>query len=87
MLFDLGQVVATPGVLQTVGSFEIRLALERHVAGDWGDICEEDAMENEFALENGYQLLSSYTSSAGVPFWIITESDRSCTTVLLPYEY
>ena len=62
-------------------------ALRRHVYGDWGDLDDEDKAENEFSVENGYRILSSYTSSNGIKFWVITEADRSATTVLLPEEY
>jgi hypothetical protein len=86
--FPLGQVVATQGVLTTIPQFEIVRALDRHARGDWGDLDPEDAKKNEIALEKGYRpLLSTYTSSTGVQFWILTESDRSATTLLLPEEY
>jgi hypothetical protein len=55
--------------------------------GDWGDLCQEDIDENNRALEVGSRILSAYTSSSKVKFWIITEWDRSVTTVLLPSEY
>ena len=61
--------------------------LERHLAGDWGDVDEHDRHENELSLQNGWRLLSAYTLSTGVKFWIITEADRSATTFLLPDEY
>lgn len=82
--FSLGQVVATPGVL----ALDINLAhyLDRHSNGDWGDLGEEDKAENELSLKEGYRLLSSYNTPAG-QLWIITESDRKCTTLLLPSEY
>lgn len=86
-LFPLGNLYATPGVLKAVPQEEINKAIERHSNGDWGDLCKEDKQENEFSLKNGFRLLSSYTSKDGVKFWIITEADRSATTVLLPDEY
>ena len=55
--------------------------------GDWGELCEEDRQENEFSLREGFRLLSAYTSAQGEKFWVITERDRSVTTVLLPEEY
>jgi hypothetical protein len=87
--FSLGSVVATPGVLEAFGaSGESPLAfLERHLAGDWGDVDEHDRNENELSLQNGLRILSAYTLSTGVKFWIITEADRSATTFLLPDEY
>jgi hypothetical protein len=62
-------------------------ALRRHARGDWGDLDDEDLQANERALKDGTRLLSAYHSSAGTKFWIITEWDRSATTVLLPEEY
>jgi hypothetical protein len=61
--------------------------LDRHVNGDWGDVPEEDRQENEFSVEHGFRILSAYTTSAGEKIWIITEADRSATTILLPEEY
>ena len=87
MLFDLGQVVATPGVLQMVSKREIQNFLYRHCHGDWGCVCPEDAEENWVSLRDGYRLFSAYVSSKDVHVWVITEADRSCTTVLLPEEY
>lgn len=86
-MFDLGQVVATPGVLQAVSRSEIQGFLYRHCHGDWGMVCPEDAEENWFALHNGFRIFSAYCSSNGVQVWVITEADRSVTTVLLPEEY
>ena len=80
----LGQVVATPGVIAAIPNAEMMRALARHARGDWGELCPEDAQENELW---SFRLLSAYTSSAGVKFWIITEADRSATTFLLPAEY
>jgi hypothetical protein len=61
--------------------------LQRHQAGDWGDVDEHDRQENELSLKNGFRLLSVYHAANGVKFWIITEADRSATTVLLPEDY
>ncbi len=85
--FDLGQVVLTAGVEATIEASEISAALSRHAYGDWGDLCAEDARENELALEKGYRLFSAYTTRNGTKFYIITEADRSSTTILLPEEY
>ena len=88
-LFDLGQLVATPGALAALEkSGQSPMAfLTRHVTGDWGDIPEDDRKENQFSLENGFRLMSSYTTSAGDRVWVITENNRSHTTLLLPDEY
>lgn len=85
--FPLGRLVSTPGALDAVPADQMLVALQRHIAGDWGDLCDEDRRENERALTAGDRLLSSYQTTAGVKFWIITEGDRSATTVLLPDEY
>jgi hypothetical protein len=61
--------------------------LDRHAKGDWGDVDSQDAKENEISLQRGFRLLSSYTTAAGDRLWIITEADRSGTTLLLPSEY
>ena len=61
--------------------------LVRHIAGDWGDVGEHDRRENELSLVRGFRLLSAYTLNSGTKIWIITEADRSATTVLLPEEY
>jgi len=87
-LFSLGKVVATPGVCDAVRGVEIQKALYRHSIGDWGEaLPDEDRKANNQALEWGDRLFSSYKSSEGIKFWIITEWDRSYTTVLLPDEY
>jgi hypothetical protein len=85
--FPLGQLFATPGVLAEVPTTDISAALARHSMGDWGELCQEDIDENNRALEEGSRLLSAYRSTTRVKFWIITEWDRSVTTVLLPSEY
>lgn len=86
-LFPLGQLYATPGVLAEVGTSDISSALARHSMGDWGDLTQDDIEENNRALKEGCRLLSAYRSTNRVKFWIITEWDRSVTTVLLPSEY
>ena len=85
--FRLGRLMSTPGALEKVPNGEMLGALGRHAAGDWGNVCSEDAAANDDALGCGARLLSSYTTAGGVRFWIITEADRSLTTVLLPEEY
>jgi hypothetical protein len=88
-LFDLGQLVATPGALaalEKTGQNAMEF-LSRHVMGDWGDLPEEDKNENQISLERGFRLLSSYRTTADARVWVITEADRSHTTLLLPNEY
>lgn len=88
-LFDLGQLVATPGALAALeksGQSPMEF-LSRHVTGDWGEIPEEDRKENQFSLERGFRLMSSYRTTANDVVWVITESSRSHTTLLLPEEY
>ena len=85
--FALGQIVATPNALASIPNDEILSALSRHVCGDWGILDSEDWNANENALKNGGRLFSGYHSTQKVRFWIITEWDRSVTTVLLPMDY
>ena len=89
MLFPLGRIVATPGALQALEAAgqQPSVFLDRHASGDWGELDEEDKRENEFSVRNGLRILSAYTTSAGEKIWIITEADRSATTILLPEEY
>lgn len=88
-LFPLGQVVATPGALHAFEeSHDNPLCyLTRHQSGDWGHLDEHDTRENRLSLERGFRILSSYKTKNGTKFWIITEADRSSTTILLPEEY
>jgi hypothetical protein len=88
-LFPLGRLVATPGaieLLRSVGEDLLPALLERHRSGDWGNVPEEDARENEFSVRHGFRVLSSYRVTEE-RIWVITESDRSATTLLLPSEY
>jgi hypothetical protein len=85
--FSLGQMVSTPNALNQIPNDEILLALSRHVLGDWGELEKEDWDSNERALQKGGRLFSRYVTSRNIPFWIITEWDRSVTTVLLPQDY
>ena len=84
---ELGQIVATANAADQLPNSAILIALGRHCSGDWGDVCEEDRKSNEFAFLNGERIVSVYHTGAGVKFWIITEWDRSVTTVLLPEDY
>jgi len=87
--FPLGQVVATPGALEALEATGDNAAdyLTRHVTGDWGDLEAEDKQENELSVEKGFRILSAYHLSDGTKIWLITEADRSVTTLLLPSEY
>ena len=87
--FPMGLVVATPGALRALeeSGEPVLDLLFRHVSGDWGDLDEEDKAENELSLREGFRLLSAYTLKSGERIWIITEADRSVTTLLLPDEY
>lgn len=86
--FSLGRIVATPAALYRIKELghEPSLYLQRHQGGDWGDCCDEDKASNDAALENGTRLLSVYATEKG-KLWVITEWDRSVTTILLPEEY
>lgn len=84
--FDLGRLVATPNALAQVSHEEILASLSRHVRGDWGDCCPDDKAANDAALTDGTRLFSVYHTNQ-TKFWIITEWDRSVTTVLLPEDY
>ncbi len=89
LLFPLGDLVATPGalsVLEKNGVVPIRL-ISRHMKGDWGDVPPEDAAANTDAVRIGARVLSSYSLPDRARIWIITEADRSSTTLLLPEEY
>lgn len=86
-LFPLGQLVATPNALAHLTETDIRTALDRHVTGDWGDIDQDDWNENLRSLLQGFRILSVYYGANGTKFWIITEADRSVTTVLMPEDY
>lgn len=92
--FRLGRTVATPAALKAIqqaGQSPVEF-LNRHVCGDWGDLCDEDKQANEDALQDGAQILSAYHTSTGQKIWIITEAadeddQREATTILLPDEY
>jgi len=88
-LFHLGDVVATPQSICVLSQSGMSLLdlLQRHATGDWGDVCEEDRVANNDALQYGDRLLSSYVLSESCKVWVITEWDRSVTTILLPCEY
>ena len=84
--FPLGRLVATPNALEHIPQPEMLSALGRHLVGDWGQMTVADFEANELALLEDSRLFSVYRTANGVKFWIITEADRSVTTVLLPDE-
>ena len=88
-MFTLGRIVATPGALRALerANQSAALYLTRHAAGDWGELDPEDIRENEYSVAHGFRLLSIYSTAIGDKLWIITEADRSATTLLLPDEY
>jgi hypothetical protein len=85
--FAMGRLVATPNALNVLSHIEIMRGLSRHLRGDWGELEPEDRNANEQALSHGGRLFSAYHSTDNIRFWIITEGDRSATTVLLPEDY
>jgi predicted acetyltransferase len=88
-LFELGQTVATPGAIEALQQAGISAAslLRRHQCGDWGDLEDEDLSENKRALNQWARIFSSYQITEATKIWVITEADRSVTTVLLPEDY
>jgi len=92
MKFNPVQLAFTRGVNDLVADDDefarhVHLSLQRHLAGDWGDVCDEDRVANELALQNGERLFSVYKKEGLPTIWLITEWDRSVTTVLFPEEY
>jgi hypothetical protein len=84
--FPLGQVVITANAHATLDAADVEQGLSRHARGDWGDVCTGDRKENELSLKEGFRLMSVYRSG-DKRFWVITEADRSVTTVLMPEDY
>lgn len=87
--FPLGRLLATPGALKALteaGDNALDYLL-RHTRGDWGDLDEHDKAENDYAVSRHLRIFSAYHLSSGVKVWVITEADRSATTILLPSEY
>lgn len=85
--FELGRTVITANAQRTLDLDDVTIALNSHACGDWGDCCPDDWQANEEALREGTRLFSVYHDRQGTKFWIITEWDRSATTVLLPEDY
>jgi hypothetical protein len=86
-LFPMGETVITSHALDVLHPADVKSCLARHASGDWGDLCESDWKENEVALAQGLRLFSVYRDRSSVKFYVITEHDRSATTVLLPEDY
>ena len=88
-LFSLGKVVATPGALSALVANETcpSALIARHLTGDWGELDEEDIEANNKAVASGERILSAYHLKDNTKLYVITEWDRSCTTLLLPSEY
>ena len=89
--FELGKIVMTNGIARYLSEdvdrfWTLNKCLYRHRCGDWGDLDEEDKQTNDYAVEHGERILSAY-ELFGTKIWIITEWDRSVTTILLPDEY
>lgn len=85
--FSLGQTVITPTAMEKLVPHDVAQAVTRHAQGDWGDCGADDKAENDFAVDKHLRLFSVYHDSNGTKFWVITEADRSATTVLLPEDY
>lgn len=88
--FELGSIYITPGAIEALveAGENAQIFLRRHVRGDWGsELDEHDRHENELSVKAGFRILSAYRTSKGVRLWIITEADRSSSTILLPEEY
>ncbi|HMX98807.1 MAG TPA: hypothetical protein PKC44_03385 [Agitococcus sp.] len=87
-LFELGQVCLTSGThaLMLEGQLDVNNLINRHVSGDWSDMCEEDRQTNQDAITHGDRIFSSFNLPTQ-KVWVITEYDRSVTTILLPDEY
>jgi hypothetical protein len=82
-------MLITPGALEALSDArqDAAVFLGKHQAGDWGDLSEDDKRENDFSVDKGLRIFSAYHTAKGEKLWIITEADRSATTILLPSEY
>ncbi|MFO0838341.1 MAG: hypothetical protein U1D55_07405 [Phycisphaerae bacterium] len=85
--FSMGRTYMTPAAMAELDPRDVTEGLRRHAAGDWGDCGPEDAAENDFAVSRDLRLFSVYRDRNDTKFWVITEADRSATTVLLPDDY
>lgn len=87
MLFEHGQIIITTAADEILNKDDVANGFRRHMNGDWGDLSEEDVQTNQEGVQYGYRIMSVYKDRSDHVFWIITEADRSCTTVLLPSDY
>ena len=89
VLFPLGQIYLTIGAREALeeSGQDASDFLFRHQTGDWGELCEDDKKENELSVKEGFRILSAYRTTLGIKIWVLTESDRSSSTILLPEEY
>ena len=87
--FQPGRIVATTGALDALvdAGQSANEFLTRHLTGDWGEVDEADGRENELSIKEGFRILSVYRTAKDEKLWVITEADRSATTLLLPGEY
>ena len=85
--FPTGQLCITPNALRQIGLEDFTEALRRHVTGDWGEVDAHDRKANDDALREGSRIFSVYRSESGIKLWVITEADRTVTTILLPEGY
>jgi hypothetical protein len=86
-VFRLGRIIATPNARQSITQDDILLGIQRHQAGDWGNLTDDNRAANDRALAQGGRILSAYQATNGTKYWLITEADRSRTTILLPEDY
>jgi len=86
-LFNLGRVNITASVSAAMSYSTVISALEQFASGNWGDICLDDWNRNGYAISNGGRIIGVYHDEKGKRFWVITEADRSLTTVLLPEDF
>ena len=87
ILFQPGVIVITQGAREALSQDDVLNSLVRHFGGDWGELDKQDWEENNRALKSGHRLFSQYFTPEARKFWVITEHDRSATTILLPQEY
>jgi hypothetical protein len=86
-VFRLGRIIATPNARESLTQDDILLGIQRHQAGDWGNLTADNRAANDRALAQGGRIVSAYQAMNGTKFWLITEADRSTTTILLPEDY
>jgi len=85
--FSIGEIILTPGAAEKLSPEDVADALRRHGRGDWGEVGLAGEQDNDKRVERAGTIASIYTSSSGIRFYVLTEADRTVTTVLLPHEY